>query len=241
MFWLTDALKSSLSFSLYPSPWMILICLIKVDFPDSPKNQKSFLAKKWGNEKLKPNYRFQEVRAWLTSCLHAFAFSGSCWFWRWSCAAPARPPCRSRPSLCACRRRKRPSSSRHQLQLSKKSEANEWRRREEAIRIGSGMPKELQIQSKCRDWQCPESLSKLAIWGARVNCDFDSSPSCCSIFLKAFKIFKVFFAFWTCTRILTFTFYVKITTFLRLKKSLLLKVERQTFVIDDSRNLISKT
>ena len=36
MFWKTNLMKPRLSSSEYPAPWIILICFINVDFPDSP-------------------------------------------------------------------------------------------------------------------------------------------------------------------------------------------------------------
>lgn len=36
IFWYTSLMKPRLSSSEYPDPWMILICLMNVDFPDSP-------------------------------------------------------------------------------------------------------------------------------------------------------------------------------------------------------------
>ena len=36
MFWYTSLTKPRLSSSVYPAPWMIRICLMNVDFPDSP-------------------------------------------------------------------------------------------------------------------------------------------------------------------------------------------------------------
>lgn len=36
MFWYTSLMKPRLSSSEYPAPWIIRICLINVDFPDSP-------------------------------------------------------------------------------------------------------------------------------------------------------------------------------------------------------------
>ena len=53
IFWKTNLMKPRLSSSVYPEPWMMRICLIKVDLPDSPvpgiEKGKCFFFKKCTN------------------------------------------------------------------------------------------------------------------------------------------------------------------------------------------------